>query len=302
VISRRIFLSLAAAAAAWQTFPARAQERFSPFVGSDPDNVERMVRLAAPAAGETVIDLGSGDGRIVFTALRNRPDVRGIGVDINAGLVAKANAAAGAQGYGDRALFLHQNAFDADLAKVDVIFMWLFPELMRLLRPKILAEARPGTRLVAATWDMGSWPADILEESKGPYTGIRLWYIPARIEGAWEWELGIGEQNYRFQALLEQRMQQAEGMVRVGNRRELLNGMVLRGRSLQFAINMTLPGIGHTQLKYSGSVQNDTMEGSVEVQLPHKEDEEPYEVFRMPWRARRAAMPGYFTPTGTKID
>jgi SAM-dependent methyltransferase len=301
VISRRTFLSLAAAAAAWQALAARAQERFSPFVGSDPENVARMVKLAAPAAGETVIDLGSGDGRIVFAALRDRPGVRGIGVDINAGLIAKANAAAGAQGYGDRAQFLHQNVFDADLGKVDVIFMWLFPELMRLLRPKILAEARPGTRIVAATWDMGSWPADVTEESKGPFTGIRLWYVPARIEGAWEWELGIGEQQYHFHALLEQRMQQAEGVVRVGNRRELMHAMVLRGRSLQFSINMTLAGLGYTRLGFAGSVQGDTMEGSVEVQLPQKEDEEPYEAFRLPWRARRAAVPGYFAPTGTNL-
>src|SRR5688572_20057647 len=135
--NRRSFLTLVTAATAWHALVARAQERFSPFVGSNPENVKRMVDLAEPRSGETVIDLGSGDGRIVFEAVERRPGVRGIGVDINAELVQKSNAAAKAKGLADRARFMHQNAFDADLANVDVIFMWLFPELMRLLRPKI---------------------------------------------------------------------------------------------------------------------------------------------------------------------
>lgn len=302
--TRRTFLSLMAVASAWQSLPARAQERFSPFVGSDPENVARMVRMAAPMAGETIIDLGSGDGRIVFAALRDNPGVRGIGVDINAGLVAKANEAANAQGMGDRARFLHQNVFDADLGKVDVIFMWLFPELMRLLRPKILAQARPGTRVVTATWDMGSWPADVVDDNKGSYSMIRMWYVPARIEGAWEWDVTIGDRSYRFEALLEQRMQQAEGAVRVGNRRELLHEMSLRGDALRFRINVTLAGLGHVRFSFTGRVlEGNRIEGSLEAQLPHNpEEEEAPDPLRMPWQARRAAGGGYFAPTGTNIS
>src|SRR5918997_5403714 len=182
--SRRSFLSLVTAASAWHGVIARAQERFSPFVGSNPENVRRMVELAAPRSGETVIDLGSGDGRIVFAALEGRPGVQGLGVDINAELVQKSNAAAKAQGLADRVRFMHQNAFDADLGKVDVIFMWLFPELMRLLRPKILAQARPGTRVVTATWDLGSWQADAVDDNGG-YPSIPKWKRPGRIGGGW---------------------------------------------------------------------------------------------------------------------
>src|SRR5687767_15840549 len=106
--SRRSFLSLVTAAAALRALAARAQERFSPFVGSNPENVRRMVELAALRSGETVIDLGSGDGRIVFAALEGRPGVRGLGVDINAELVNKANAEAKAKGLADRLRFMHQ--------------------------------------------------------------------------------------------------------------------------------------------------------------------------------------------------
>src|SRR5688572_27307168 len=300
--SRRSFLSLVTAATAWRALAARAQERFSPFVGSNPENVRRMVELAAPRSGETVIDLGSGDGRIVFAALEGRPGVRAVGVDIDADLVKKANAAAKAQGLGERARFLHQNAFDADLSKVDVIFMWLFPELMRLLRPKILAQARPGTRVVVATWDLGSWPPDAVDDQGGALPAIRKWIVPARIEGGWDWDLRLGERTHRFSALFEQRMQQAEGVTRVGNRREIFHNIILRGEALQFSLRMTLPGVGFSQLAFIGRVRGDTIDGSADVSIPVPGEDEGMEHVRVPWHARRTTTLGYFAPTGTNIS
>jgi len=304
MLSRRSFLSAVAVAAALKSVAARAQERFSPFVGSNPENVTRMVELAAPKAGETVIDLGSGDGRIVFAATQGRPGVRGIGVDINAELVTKANAAAKEQKLADRVQFLHQNVFDADLSKVDVIFMWLFPELMRLLRPKILREARPGTRLVAATWDMGPWwPADATDDPPGSFMTIRQWVVLARIEGSWEWEISLRDRSYRFEALLEQRMQQAEGQIRVANRRELLQNMTLRAAALAFTTQITLPGTGYARLSFNGNVQGDAIvEGTIEAQIPKRGEDNETETVRLPWRARRSAGTAYFAPTGTNIN
>jgi SAM-dependent methyltransferase len=299
--TRRSFLSLVTAAAAWEALAARAQERFSPFVGSNPENVRRMVELAAPRSGETVIDLGSGDGRIVFAATEGRPGVRGLGVDIDKELVQKSNAAAKAKGLGDRVRFLHQNAFDADLGKVDVIFMWLFPELMRLLRPKILAHARPGTRVVAATWDLGSWQPDAVDDQGGAAPAIRKWIVPARIDGAWEWEIPIGDRTHRFSALFEQRMQQVEGVTRVANRREIFQHIILRGEALQFSLRMTLPGAGFAQLAFVGRVSGDTIEGSADASIPIAGEEEAMDHVQVPWRARRTSTIGYFAPTGTDI-
>jgi len=300
--TRRSFLSLVTAAAAWRGSVARAQERFSPFVGSNLENVRRMVELAAPRSGETVIDLGSGDGRIVFSALDGRAGIRGLGVDINAELVKKANAEAKGKGLADRVQFLHQNAFDADLSKVDVIFMWLFPELMRLLRPKILAQARPGTRVIAATWDLGSWPADAVDDQGGALPAIRKWIVPARIEGGWDWDLTIGERTHRFSALFEQRMQQAEGVTRVGNRREILQNVILRGDALQFSLRMTLPVSGYTQLAFVGQVRGDTIDGSVDAAIPVPGEDDAMDHLRVPWKARRTTTFGYFAPTGTNIS
>lgn len=299
---RRTFLSIVAAGAALKPLVARAQERFSPFVGSNPENVRRMVDLAAPRSGETVIDLGSGDGRIVFAAVKDRPGVHGLGVDINAELVQKSNAAARAQGLGDRVQFMHQNAFDADIGKVDVIFMWLFPELMRLLRPKILAQARPGTRVVVATWDLGSWAADAVDDTGGMVPAIRKWIVPARIDGAWEWEATVRDRTHRFSALFEQHMQKAEGVVRVGNRREIFQHMILRGEQLNFSLRMTLPGLGFTNMIFAGNVRGDTIEGTIDAQIPRPGDDEAMDEVRVPWRARRTTNLGYFAPTGTNIS
>ena len=302
--TRRSFLSLVTAATAWHGLVARAQERFSPFVGSNPENVRRMVELAAPRSGETVIDLGSGDGRIVFAALEGRPGVRGVGVDINAELVKNSNAEAKKRGLADRVRFMHQNAFDADLSKVDVIFMWLFPELMRLLRPKILAQARPGTRVVVATWDLGSWQPDAVDDQGGAMPAIRKWIVPARIEGGWDWDLRLRERTHRFSALFEQRMQQVEGVTRVGNRREIFQNVILRGEALQFSVRMTLPGVGFTQLAFVGRVRGDMIEGSTDaaIPMPGADDEEVMDHVRVPWHARRTTALGYFAPTGTNIS
>ena len=111
----------------------QAQERFSPFVGSQPDTIERMIRLSGLKAGEVALDLGSGDGRIIVAAAMTEPRMRGWGVDIDAALVARANAFAREEGVDDRVRFLHGDVFDADVGRADVIFMWLFPELQRLL-------------------------------------------------------------------------------------------------------------------------------------------------------------------------
>jgi hypothetical protein len=88
------------------------------------------------------------------------PGVRGRGIEMDEKLVRDSTATAEATRLADRVKFVHQNAFDADLSEASVITMWLWPEVMHMLRPKILAEAKPGTRVVTRMWDLGSWPAD----------------------------------------------------------------------------------------------------------------------------------------------
>jgi len=272
---------------------ATAQETFSLFVGSDIDQVRRMLKAAGLRDGDLVMDLGSGDGRIVLEAARLNPTVRGIGIEIDQKLVEESNAAARAQKLDDRVSFLHQNVFDADLGKATVISMWLFPELMRMLRPKILAEAAPGTRIVTRIWDLGTWKADTVDDG-WPY--VYVWVVPAKVAGAWTWQLPIDGTNHVYSALLEQRFQTTEGVVRSGVRRGILEDMTLAGREISFRLRMTLGGKGPVVHRFNGTVNGDTIEGTVSIL--HEPNETPSV---LPWRATREQGAAYFAPTGVHL-
>jgi hypothetical protein len=269
---------------------AQAQERFSLFVPSAQPTVERLVKLARIQDNDVVVDLGSGDGRIVLTAARDNPKMRGWGVDINESLVRQSNLAAQKQGVSDRVQFHHRNVFDADIRDVTVINMWLFPELMRLLRPKILAEARPGTRVLTHLFDMGSWQADEWDKEAGSAVG--LWIVPAKVEGYWSWQYTLNGIPFTHDAILEQRFQMAEGVTRAGNRRGLLQNVRLRGEDFAFTLEMTLDGIGLTRHEFAGKVNGDQIKGSVKVAMPNGKNVE------LPWVARRTTTTAYFRPTG----
>lgn len=272
--------------------PIGAQERFSFFHASTPESVARMLTLASLRDDDVVVDLGSGDGLIPRTAARLNGKLRGWGVDIDPALVEESNRLAASEGVAGRVHFYHRNAFDADLREATVVTMWLFPELMQLLRPIILERARPGTRVLTATWGLGSWQPD--EVSKEDST-VQMRIVPARVGGAWEWDLRIGARRIGYSAVLEQRFQVAEGVARAGDRREVLQDVTLRGVNLRFSLEITIDGAGLTRHLFSGQVQGDRIEGTVRV-IPAAGSE-----IAMPWRAERTSNSGYFAHTGTAL-
>jgi len=266
-----------------------AQERFSFFQASTPASVERMLTLAELRDDDVVVDLGSGDGLIPLTAARMNKRLRGWGVDIDQTLVERSNQRAMTEGVGDRVRFEHRNAFDADLRDATVVTMWLFPELMRLLRPVILERARPGTRVLTSTWDLGSWKPDKVSTED---SAIYLWIVPARVAGNWEWELEVAGRKYEYAAVLEQQFQAVEGVARAGDRREVLDSATLRGVDLGFNLKITLDGAGLTQHEFTGKVDGDRLVGTVKVAPAERAAE------TLPFRARRTAASRYFAPTG----
>jgi hypothetical protein len=267
-----------------------AQERFSFFQASTPESVQRMLTLAELKDDDVVVDLGSGDGLIPLTAARMNPRLRGFGVDIDAKLVERSNERARVEGVADRVRFEHRNAFDADVRDATVITMWLFPELMRLLRPVILERARPGTRVLTNTWDLGSWKPDKVSTDD---TSTYLWIVPARVAGNWEWELTVGGRKIEYAAVLEQQFQVIEGVARAADRREVLESATLRGDSIGFVLKITLDGLGLTRHDFTGKVDGDRIEGTVSLAPPDRPAE------TLPFRARRTATSRYFAPTGT---
>lgn len=268
------------------------QERFSFFQASTPESVERMLKLAELRDDDVVVDLGSGDGLIPLTAARMNPKLRGLGVDIDPQLVAESNERARKEGIADRVRFEHRNAFDADLRDATVVTMWLFPELMRLLRPVILERARPGTRVLTSTWDLGSWRPDSVSNEG---SSIYLWIVPARVAGGWDWELTVDGKRIPYGAAIEQQFQTVEGVARAGDRREVLSSASLRGADIAFVLQITLDGLGLTTHEFSGKVDGDQIVGTARLRSAQQDG------VTVPWLARRATRPRYFAPTGTAL-
>jgi hypothetical protein len=285
-------ITLAASFALVVASPLAAQERFSFFLASTPESVERLLQLANLQDDDVVVDLGSGDGLIPRTAARMNPKLRGWGVDINASLVDQANRLAREEGVGDRVRFHQRNAFDADLRDATVITMWLFPELMQLLRPIILERARPGTRVLTSTWNLGSWPPD---EVSTDYPQIFKWIVPARVAGTWRWDLQLGGRRVRYASVKEQVFQKVEGVARAADRREVLEDVALRGADLTFTLRITIDGLGLTTHVFRGTVEDNRITGTVEVRPTTGT------ALTLPWRAERVSRSDYFAHTGLDL-
>ena len=162
-----------------------------PFITS-PDNVTlEMLNAAGVKRGDFVIDLGSGDGRIVILAAK-RFEATGLGVEIDPRLVELSKTNARNAGVTDKTEFRQQDLFKTDLAPATVVTMYLLPEFNLQLRPSLLA-LKPGTRIVSHDWDMGDWKPDRTTVVPVPNKAvgfeksskIHLWTIPARVDGLW---------------------------------------------------------------------------------------------------------------------
>jgi SAM-dependent methyltransferase len=136
--------------------------------------VSAMLNLAAVGPNDVVYDLGSGDGRIVIAAAKEF-GARGVGVEIDPGLVSDARAAAKAAGVGERTQFIEQDLFSADIANATVVMLYLWPEVNLKLRPKLFSELKPGTRVVSHSHDMGDWQPDKAVTVQGKR--LFLWVI-----------------------------------------------------------------------------------------------------------------------------
>ena len=149
-----------------------------PYEPSAPEVVRVMLQLAHPKAGETVIDLGCGDGRIVIAAVLQYGS-RGVCIDIDPARIEEARANAVRAGVAHRIRFVNQDLFEADLRGADVVMLFLWPEVNLKLRPRLRRELKSGARVVSHWHDMGDWKPDrvVQIESAGRERTVYLWAI-----------------------------------------------------------------------------------------------------------------------------
>ncbi len=242
--------------------------------------VDEMLRMAKVGPGDFVIDLGSGDGRMVITAAK-KFGARGLGVDLDTVLLRLSNENARREGVADRARFIEQNLFETDLSQATVITSYLLPEMNEKLRPKILSM-KPGTRVVAHDYHMGEWhpdaqkTLDVPEKTVGNSgkSYIYLWTVPAKISGRWQAQIRTGVQPANWEFEFGQRFQVFDGTANGGGQKIKLRTTRLEGDQLSFMF-FTKPGDNSTRHNFKGAVKGDVIdgmllvgEGTAQKQLP----------------------------------
>ena len=173
ILLASLFLFLVANGARAQDFDSK---KIVPFVPSPQDVVYKMIDLAGVKKGDVVYDLGSGDGRIVIAAAKK--GARAVGFEIDGDLVKQARDNIRVAGVQDSAEIRQQDILTADLSQASVVTMYLLPDVNLKLKPNLLSQLKPGSRVVSHSFDMGDWKPDKSERVAG--RTIYLWIIPAK--------------------------------------------------------------------------------------------------------------------------
>lgn len=279
---RRLMLGLALATAAGY---ATAQEGRGDvvYVPTPQIVVDEMLKMAKINAKDYLIDLGSGDGRIVITAAKQF-GARGFGVDLDTVLLKIANRNAELEGVADRAQFYERNVFETRLETATVISSYLLPEMNRKLRPKILA-LQPGTRVVAHDYHMGEWMPD--EQNTIPVpekvvgnpglSYIFLWYVPAKIAGNWTSRVNLGAGEVAYDFSFDQLFQEIDGTMRAGKDTTKFRTKVKADEISFIALQKT--GDRTVRHEFSGRIKGDVIEGTAKIG-------EGAQMKQVPWTAR----------------
>ena len=256
IVATAIAGSLLAGIACAQTANPPAAEAYAPMVGQSGKDVvwvptsqslvDKMLDMAQLTPQDRLVDLGSGDGRLVITAAKRGASARGI--EFNPDMVALSKRQAEAEGVAGRASFEHADIFESDFSDATVVTLFLLPTLNLKLRP-VLLDMPAGTRIVANSFDMGDWEpdetADVTDDCLAHCTALK-WTVPAKVAGNWQMNGKTLELRQNFQIL--------EGTLSEGASAQPLADARLDGTRIQFTIG---------QDQYTGEVDGQGMAGLV---------------------------------------
>ena len=266
---RRVIAALAFACAL--AAPAGAQDYGdTPYVQTPQNVVDKMLEVAKVASGDYVIDLGSGDGRMIITAAKKH-GARGFGVDLDRRLVTLSNRLAAKAGVADRAVFYERDIYQTDLSPASVITIYLLPEVNLMMRPKLLSMLRPGTRVVSHDYDMGEWPPDLAftMDAPGKTVGrdqkskVFYWVVPARAAGRWMWHSADAGSPRAFELALTQNFQKVEGTLSADGKAAPIEDAKLVGDRLTFVAK--LGDNSAARYEFNGRIVNNGLDGTVRI-------------------------------------
>ncbi|MFC1528582.1 methyltransferase domain-containing protein [Candidatus Latescibacterota bacterium] len=239
-----------------------------PFVPTKHEVVDVMLEMAHVTKDDILYDLGCGDGRIVITAAKNT-GARGVGIDIDPERIEESKENAELANVTDRVTFIRQDLFDANISKATVIALYLLPDVNLRLRPKILSEVKPGTRIVSHNYDMDEWEPDISTEVTDAMEfeydshSVFFWIVPANVSGTWKWAMQIDTDNEDYEMHVDQKFQEINGKVTAGGREIQLKEMKLTGDRLYFTIEQKVKK-QIVPMQFFGRVNSNYIAGSIE--------------------------------------
>lgn len=235
---------------ALMTGAAFAQDRPKldvPYVPTPQSVVDKMLDMAQVGPNDIHLDLGSGDGRIAIGAAKR--GATSTGVDIDPDRIAEANENAKTAGVQDKVKFMRGNLFEMKISDATVLTMYLLERVNAQLRPRVLDELKPGTRVVSHAFTMGDWVAD--ERASIENRDVYLWIVPAKVAG--QWRVTDGEKSFTLQ--LDQQYQKINGVATVDGKAVPIQSAALRGQEITFSVPLAS---GAKQ--YRGRVTGDAIE------------------------------------------
>lgn len=236
-----------------------------PYVPSKPEVVTTMLRMAKVTKGDLLYDLGCGDGRIVITAAELY-GARGVGIDIDPERIRESQENAAKANVGHLVKFLEQDIFKADFHEATVVSLYLLTSVNLRLRPSLLAQLRPGTRIVSHNYAMDTWKPDdsaIVMVNETTHN-VYLWIVPANISGLWDGSWAASSRKTAFGLELEQHFQWPSGKIKIGNTEMILTDISLIGDNLQFTAEGEDASKGSAMI-LTGGVTGNEMQGTLEI-------------------------------------
>ncbi len=252
-----------------------------PYVPSKPEVVSTMLRMAAVTKDDILYDLGCGDGRIVITAAQLY-GTHGVGIDIDPERIRESRENAAAAKVEHLVNFKQQDLFEADFHEATVVSLYLLTSVNLRLRPILLRQLRPGTRVVSHNYAMDTWKPDdstivmVNDQSHSVY----FWVVPANVSGVWKGSWADGGGGSDFGLNLEQHFQWPSGKIDIGEQEIWLSDLRLSGDKFEFTAKRDDSGPS-PRLVFTGKVTGEEMRGSVELIQPNGRNS------RRSWKAKR---------------
>ena len=217
-----------------------------PYVPTPQQVVDRMLEIAKVSGKDFVMDLGCGDGRMLVTAA-TKFGARGFGVDLNPVRIREATENAARANVADKVKFEVKNLFDTQIKDADVLTMYLLPSVNMQLRPRILSEMKPGSRIVSHAFNMEDWDPDQRENVDG--REVFFWIVPDKLEGKWT----IVDGGSKIALDLKQTFQRLEGGAESGAAKGKAQGRIA-GQEVRLSVALN----GETKI-YAGRVSGDKL-------------------------------------------